>query len=78
VRFAPPKQPEVCDECKGPLAQRDDDREEVVRLRIEEYRSKTEPLLTFYREQGLLREVDGVGTPEEVRSRMHQALRPGS
>jgi adenylate kinase len=76
VKFAPPKHPDVCDACQGPLVQRDDDREEVVRTRIEEYRKKTEPLLGYYRERGLMREVDGVGSPDEVRGRVRGALHP--
>lgn len=78
VKFAPPKQADVCDECLGPLVQRDDDREEVVRTRVEEYRRKTEPLLAYYGERGRLREVDGVGSPDEVRERVREALHPGS
>jgi adenylate kinase len=46
--------------------QRDDDREETVRRRLEEYAQKTEPLKRYYREKGLVAEVDGVGSPESI------------
>jgi len=75
VRFAPPKRGGICDTCDGPLEQREDDREEVVRARLVEYDSKTAPLVAFYGARGLLREVDGVGSLEEVGERIERALR---
>lgn len=68
--FDPPEEAGTCDECGSELVQRDDDRPEVVRERLEEYRAKTEPLVEFYREQDVLEEVDGEGTPEEVAERV--------
>ena len=52
----------------------DDDTEEVVRERLRVYREKTEPLIGYYRERGLLREIDGDRPIEEVASRMFDAL----
>jgi adenylate kinase len=49
---------------------RDDDNEETVRQRLRVYRSETAPLLDFYRDLSLLREIDGIGTPEEISSRI--------
>ncbi|MDP8970347.1 MAG: adenylate kinase [Actinomycetota bacterium] len=66
LEFAPPRQDGVCDECGAELVQREDDTEEVVRHRLEEYRSKTAPLESFYRERGLLRDVKAVGSVDEV------------
>jgi adenylate kinase len=53
------------------LRGRDDDKEEVIRERLRVYREKTEPLIGYYRERGLLREIDGNRPIEEVTSRMY-------
>ncbi len=74
VQFAPPKVVGICDRCQGPLAQRDDDREEVVEARLAQYREKTEPLIAFYAGRGTLRQVDGVGSVEAVSARIERAL----
>jgi adenylate kinase len=74
VVFHPPRRPGRCDACGGELVQREDDREEIVRRRIEVYHRQTEPLLGFYRDRGLLREVDGEGTEDEVAARVRAAL----
>jgi len=71
--FDPPAEKGVCDECGGALHQREDDRPEVIRERLEEYRNKTKPLVSFYREQGLLKGVEGEGTPDEVAERIQEA-----
>jgi adenylate kinase len=55
----PPKQEGVCDKCGGELYQRSDDNEEKVGTRLDEYISKTAPLLEYYEGKSLLREVDG-------------------
>lgn len=59
VIFNPPKQEGVCDKCGGELHQRSDDNEESVGTRLDEYINKTAPLLTFYENKGLLRQIDG-------------------
>ncbi|URN96209.1 MAG: adenylate kinase [Candidatus Pristimantibacillus lignocellulolyticus] len=59
VMFNPPKVDGVCDKDAGELYQRSDDTEEKVGTRLDEYTSKTAPLLNFYSEKGTLREVDG-------------------
>lgn len=74
VTFAPPKVTGRCDACGGDLAQRPDDAEPVVRARIDEYRTKTAPLVDFYRRRGVLVEVDGVGTPDEIERRIRAVL----
>ncbi|GIW40096.1 MAG: adenylate kinase [Candidatus Binatia bacterium] len=66
VRFAPPRTPGVCDRCGGALYQREDDREETVRARLEVFEKETSPVLEFYRRRGLLRSVDGRKAPDEV------------
>jgi adenylate kinase len=70
----PPEMPGVCDECGGELVQRPDDDEETVRRRLQVYHESTEPLLKFYSERGLLREIDAVGTEDAVADRVTAAL----
>ncbi len=77
VRYNPPPASGQCGRCGGQLVQRADDTEAVVRTRYEEYRAKTEPVLAWYRERGLVREVDGVGSLEQVAARIDAAL-PGA
>ena len=55
-----------CDRCGGELYQREDDREETVRARFEIYARDTAPVLRYYRDAGLLREISGVGNREEI------------
>jgi adenylate kinase len=57
--FNPPKQDGICDRCGGELYQRSDDTPETVSDRMRVYTNKTAPLLKFYRQRGLLRDVDG-------------------
>jgi adenylate kinase len=72
--FDPPAVAGVCDVCGEALDQRTDDTEPVVRKRLEVYREETEPLLGFYREQNMLRDVDGVGPLEDVLASLVKAL----
>jgi len=59
VKYLPPKQAGICDETGEELIQRKDDTEEVVKQRLAAYHEQTEPLEVYYRQQGLLVEVDG-------------------
>ena len=63
---SPPGKPGLCDREGAELVQRPDDRPEKVRIRLQEYAAKTEPLKRFYREKGLLSEVEGVGSTEGI------------
>jgi adenylate kinase len=74
VVYKPPRNPGVCDECGAALIQRADDQEETVRERLRVYAANTAELIPYYREQGLLREVDGQGGIEQVYARMVRAL----
>jgi adenylate kinase len=77
--FDPPKQEGVCDRCGGELRQRDDDREETVRARLDVYDAQTAPLVDYYRQRGILREIDGVGKVEDIQKRVIKALgEPGT
>jgi adenylate kinase len=77
-RFDPPQKLGVCNRCQGELYQRNDDKAETVRARLEVYERSTAPLLSYYRERGLLREIDGLGTPETVSQRILRALEVSS
>ena len=57
--FSPPQKAGICDKCGGELYQRPDDTPETQKHRIEVYFEQTAPLIDYYREQGLLAEVDG-------------------
>jgi adenylate kinase len=74
LAFDPPKVEGVCDRCGSGLYQRDDDREETIVARLKVYDTQTAPLVNYYRERSLLRNVDGVGTVDDIHSRMIQAL----
>jgi adenylate kinase len=78
VSANPPGRPAVCDLCGTPLVQRPDDVEATVRHRQNLYHETTEGLIPFYREQGLVREVQGVGDIEAIYARIREALQsPG-
>jgi adenylate kinase len=66
VDFDPPKHEGICDQDGARLMQRDDDREEVIRRRLQVYHSQTEPLIDYYDRAGLLRRFDGRRNPDEV------------
>jgi adenylate kinase len=66
VEFDPPASEGECDVCGEALTIRDDDRPDVVKHRLEQYREKTEPLVAWYDERSLLERVDGDQPPDEV------------
>jgi adenylate kinase len=74
VEFNPPKEEGVCDECGGELIQREDDTEDTVKERIRVYHESTEPMVEYYREAGVLEEIDGDGTPEEVWAELRETI----
>lgn len=68
VAFDPPRENNRCDACGGELFQRDDDREETIRKRLEVYNEQTSPLVAYYRSEGLLISIDGmqeIGTVQD-------------
>jgi adenylate kinase len=72
---APPEKNWTCDFCGGEVVERTDDHDEVaVRERLRLYHEQTEPLKKYYETKGLLKEVHGVGTPDEVFSRIVAAI----
>ncbi|MCW7944905.1 adenylate kinase [Streptomyces hygroscopicus] len=75
VSYKPAKQEGVCDLCGGELYQRDDDSEETVRTRLEVYHTQTEPIIDYYKSQGLVVTIPALGKVEEVTQRAMEALR---
>ena len=73
--FDPPSRPGICDDCGGELFQRDDDREETIRHRLEVYQQQTAPLVSFYADEGILLGIDATGPVDEITERALNALR---
>ena len=76
VDFDPPSVEDVCDSCGGQLFQRDDDKPETIRHRLEVYYEQTAPLVGHYAEQGLLIGIDAMGPVDDVTDRAISTLRP--
>jgi adenylate kinase len=74
VDFTPPKQAGVCDRCGGELMQRSDDKRETVENRLAVYEQQTAPLIAYYRQRGLLSDIDGSGKVEQVQQRIVELL----
>jgi adenylate kinase len=72
--FSPPEKAGVCDKCGGELYQRPDDTPETQKHRIEVYFEQTAPLIDYYREKGLLVEIDGERSIEKVQARLLQVV----
>ena len=66
VRFNPPKESQRCDMCGNALLQRDDDKEETIRARLENYKKSTEPLIDYYRGSGKIRSVKATGDIDAI------------
>jgi adenylate kinase len=74
IEHNPPKDDEVCDVDGEPLEQREDDREETVRNRLEVYRDQTAPLIEYYDERDLLHRFDGTRSPTEVHDHLRATI----
>ena len=75
VEFNPPKKAGICDLDGGELYQRDDDKEETVKNRIQVYFKQTAPLISYYRNHGKLVEIDGAQTIDQVTEDLLAALK---
>ncbi|MCB1212766.1 MAG: adenylate kinase [Chlamydiia bacterium] len=73
-KFAPPRDDNMCDRCKGELYQRSDDREDVIRERLANYHAQTAPLINWYSKEGDLTQIDGERPPETVYSELLKAV----
>jgi adenylate kinase len=74
VEFAPPTRAGFCDRCGGELMQRSDDKRETVENRLAVYEAQTAPLIAYYRQRGLLSDIDGAGKVEQVQQRVVELL----
>ena len=74
LNTSPPETEGKCDDCEGELYQRDDDKPEVVAKRIEVYNQETEPIVEYYRNSGVLSDVDGDRPVESVSASLAAAV----
>jgi adenylate kinase len=74
VDFDPPKHEGVCDQDGARLEQREDDREDVIRTRLDVYHEQTEPLIAYYDREGLLRRFDGRRSADDVHAHIRATV----
>jgi adenylate kinase len=74
VEFDPPKNEGVCDQDGSRLVQRDDDKPETVKHRLDVYHEQTSPLIDYYEDEGILRRFDGERPPSEVHDHIRATL----
>ena len=74
IEFNPPKIEGKDDITGEKLVQREDDKEEIVESRLKTYYELTEPLVEYYKKEGLLKEIDGTGLPENIYTYIRQTL----
>lgn len=74
LQHDPPREEGICSKCGAQLVQRDDDKEETVRNRMQVYADQTKPLIDYYSQSGVLIEVDGMESIDEVRTTIKEAL----
>ncbi|WP_427340478.1 adenylate kinase [Caloranaerobacter sp. DY30410] len=77
IKFNPPKQEGICDICGGELYQRKDDTVETVTKRIEVYLEQTKPLIDYYKDKGILANIDGMQSIDKVFEDIVSALGSG-
>jgi adenylate kinase len=75
LEFNPPREEGVCDVDGLPLEQRDDDKPETVKKRLDTYHEQTEPLVERYEEEGILRRFDGTQPPDDVHAHLRRTIR---
>ena len=66
IAYNPPKKEGVCDQCGEPLVLRKDDKPETVKNRLEVYHQQTQPLIDYYKKEGILAQVDGTQNMDQV------------
>lgn len=74
VYFNPPKKEGICDKCGGELFQRDDDKEETIKKRLDVYNAQTAPLIDYYGKKGILKSVSGIGSIDDIFKKVCNAL----
>ncbi len=66
LHFNPPRKEGVCDKCGGELFQRDDDKEDTIKNRLEVYEKSTAPLIDYYGKKNILKSVEGMGSVDDI------------
>jgi adenylate kinase len=74
VEFDPPKRDNACDQDGSRLIQREDDKPEVIKHRLDTYHEKTKPLIGYYEERGLLKRIDGTRDPTDVHDHVRAVI----
>lgn len=74
IQYDPPNLQNLCNECGGELYQRDDDREETIRHRLDVYEQQTSPLISYYSDRNLVRYVNGIGDIAEIQCKLINIL----
>jgi adenylate kinase len=74
IHFKPPQKEGVCDKCSGELFQRDDDKEETIKKRLDVYNAQTAPLIDYYRSKGILKTVSGTGSIDDIFKKVCETL----
>ncbi len=72
--FNPPRETGICDQCGGELFQREDDKKETIKKRLDQYRSQTEPLVHYYAERRVLYTISGEGGIDDIFDRIESVL----
>lgn len=74
VYFGPSKKEGFCDKCNGELFQRDDDKEETIKKRLDVYSAQTAPLIDYYGKKGILKSVSGTGSIDDIFRKVTEVL----
>ena len=77
IKYNPPKKEGVCDLCGGSLVQREDDKEEVIKNRLEVYKRQTQPLIDFYKKKGIIYRLDATKSVEELFAEVEGIIKDG-
>jgi adenylate kinase len=74
IHFSPPKKEGTCDKCGGQLFQRDDDKEETIKKRLDVYQKQTAPLIDYYSKKNIMKTVMGVGSINDIFNKVAAVL----
>jgi len=74
IHFKAPQKEGICDKCGGELFQRDDDKEETIKKRLDVYNAQTAPLIDYYQGKGILKTVSGTGSIDDIFAKVCEAL----
>ena len=74
IHFKQPQKEGACDKCSGELFQRDDDKEETIKKRLDVYNAQTAPLIDYYQGKGILKSVSGTGSIDDIFAKVCETL----